>query len=569
MAENTAIDLRANDAWKNRLNDLQNSYREGVELLELCESLNYSKGIADSCKLLGYCYWRFSDYSLSLSHSIKALKVYEELRDKKGEADTLNNIGAVYMFQNDHENRLKVNLRCKEIRSEVGDLEGIALSEGNIGETYLEMGDFEKATVCFNNVLNDKNSIPQAVAWAYQNLGVIAEKENDFERSLFYYNKSLELSVEVNYDVLISESQLSITNLYINQKKYNEAISSAEVALEKSRINGAKEGEKNTLYYLSQAYELIGEFKTSLRYHKDYHKIAHEISRDTEIERLKTTQLKVAYDKIDDQRNELIDSIRYAERIQSAVLTRAQSQELVCDYFVFYEPKNIVSGDFYWYFEKNDFYYMCVGDCTGHGVPGAFLTMLGTTFLNEIILLSDDLKPSDILDQLRDRLIKALSQKGADSNRDGMDISLIRVNVKTFEAQWAGAYNPIWIVRNENEVDLQSDFEAKKLIGTSSRLFELKGDKQPIANSELLQPFKNNTFQLIKGDVYYLFSDGYADQFGGEKGKKMMTLNFKKELLKINHLPFSEKQGAIAENFKNWKGNMEQTDDVCVVGVMV
>ena len=134
------IDQQTKAAWEERLLNLQNSYKESLTALENSEAINYKRGIAESCKNLGYCYWRFSDFSLSLSHSLRAIKIFQNLNDLKGEADTLNNIGAVYMFQNDNEKRLEVNLRCKKIREKIGDLEGVSSSEGNIGETYFEMG---------------------------------------------------------------------------------------------------------------------------------------------------------------------------------------------------------------------------------------------------------------------------------------------------------------------------------------------------------------------------------------------------------------------------------------------
>lgn len=559
------IDNLTEQAWDQRLNKIQVAYQAGLSLIETTESINYTKGIADSCKILGYCYWRFSDYSLSLAHSLRAIDIYRKLGDKSGEADTLNNIGAVYMFQNDHEKRLEVNIRCKQIREDVGDLEGVTSSEGNIGETYLEMGNLTKAKTCFQSVLNDPNASPQGLSWAYHNLGRVFQLEKKWEQALDFFTQGLELSESVDYRVLITDSYLAIVDLFILQEKYDEALENSEKALLVSRKIGAKEGEKKSLYFLSKIYEYKGLFEESLKYHKTYHSLELEISRDTEIERLKTTQLRVAFEKIEDQKNELISSIKYAKKIQTAVLTRNQENTILSDFFVFFQPKDIVSGDFYWYYEKNDHFYLGVADCTGHGVPGAFLTLLGTTFMNEIISDDDEISPSGLLDELRSRFIKALNNSESNETRDGMDISLIRVNKVNLTAEWSGANNPIWVIRKKgSEFVTRSPYNL--LEGDQFQLMEIKADKQPIGLSERLFPFKNNRIQLMEGDSIYLFSDGFADQFGGARGKKYKSAPFKKRLLSIQNESIKTQGEILEKDFSDWKGSQFQVDDVCVLG---
>lgn len=560
------IDQQTTAAWEERLLNLQNSYKESLTALENSEAINYKKGIAESCKNLGYCYWRFSDFSLSLSHSLRAIEIFQNLNDLKGEADTLNNIGAVYMFQNDNEKRLEVNIRCKKIREKIGDLEGVSSSEGNIGETYFEMGDYENAEICFHSVLNNPNASVQGRAWANHNLGLVEKEKKNYEKALDYYKKGLDLSFSAHYSVLITDSYLRMAELYIDLENLDQAILNAEKALDSSRESGAKEGEKRALYFLSKSYEKKKLFETSLKYHKDYHTIDMEISRDTEMERLKTTQLRVAFNKIEEQKNELLDSIRYAEQIQEAVLTRHQSQDLIGGYFLIFQAKDIVSGDFYWYYEKDEYYYMCVADCTGHGVPGAFLTMLGTTYLNEIMTLEGLASPGQILDRLREHFIIGLSQSSNTGNKDGMDISMIRVNTKTLEAEWSGANNPVWIVRDNVQPSIAN---AKTTVKDSYSLYEVKGDIQSISIMDNMQTFTNHEIQLLKNDRVYLFSDGYTDQFGGENGKKFMTGNFKKAILDRQHLDLKAQGEDLKIIFDEWKGQNEQVDDICVLGIEI
>ncbi|MDX2359700.1 MAG: tetratricopeptide repeat protein [Crocinitomicaceae bacterium] len=564
------LDVLSDAIWQKRLLDIQSAYQEGLEVLKQSEEQGYYKGIADSCKTLGYCYWRFSDFSLSLSNSLRALDIYRQLGDKGGEADTLNNVGAVYMFQNDNEKRLEVNIRCKELREEVGDMEGVTSSEGNIGETYLEMGDLENAEKCFHAVIEHPDASPQGIAWAYHNLGRIREQQKKWEGAYDFYRKGLTLSESTNYNVLITDSYLKITDLFILQNDLESALDYAESALDVSRRIGAKEGEKKSLYFLSKIYELKGMFETSLKYHKDYHTMDMEISHDTEMERLKTTQLKVAYDKIEEHKNELIGSIRYAKKIQTAVLTRDQNQELLEKYFVYFQPKDIVSGDFYWYYEKNNYFYICVADCTGHGVPGAFLTMLGTTLLNEIVALNENASPAFILERLRYRLIRALSQNNTnESGKDGMDISLLKFDVKSKSAEWAGAYNPIWIVRSNESPDLQTSGNYKLTQGDNAQLFEIKGDKIPVGIMDELRPFTDQLIQLNYGDIVYLLSDGFADQFGGDKGKKYRSGRLKDTILGLWTNPVEKHGDLLKKELEAWRGEADQIDDICVLGIEI
>lgn len=185
-----------------------------------------------------------------------------------------------------------------------------------------------------------------------------------------------------------------------------------------------------------------------------------------------------------------------------------------------YKPKDIVSGDFFWTAYKQEWFYIGVGDCTGHGVPGAFLSMLGISFLNDLVANNPErLKPSEILDALRNKILKDLSNKSKETeNRDGMDISLIAINTQTLEFEWAGANNPLWIT---GKFDLEVSKISQAVLHQFNQVevLELRGDKQPIGYHDRMMPFTNICLRLQKGQMVYLFSDGYADQFGGDKAK--------------------------------------------------
>jgi len=220
-------------------------------------------------------------------------------------------------------------------------------------------------------------------------------------------------------------------------------------------------------------------------------------------------------------------------------------------HFIYFKPKDIVSGDFYWSYEKEDFFYIAAVDCTGHGVPGAFMSMLGISFLNNINTQTPLLSPAEILNHLRTKVIEELHQTNKDwSSRDGMDISLVRINTRTHTIEWAGANNPLFIINNDN-------------------LTEIKANRFAINYSENLYPFTNHRIQLTKNDQIYLFTDGFADQFGGEKGKKFKYSNLKALLLKIAQEPLENQKEILSTTFKNWMGDLDQIDDVCIIGVKI
>lgn len=263
-------------------------------------------------------------------------------------------------------------------------------------------------------------------------------------------------------------------------------------------------------------------------------------------------EVVLAKEELEIKNTEVLDSIKYAKRIQDALLkSEEDGSEKLLDHFILFLPKDIVSGDFYWIFEKENHVYFAVADCTGHGVPGAFLTMLGSSFLNEINTHEEMLSPATILDRLRDKMINELSQKGEEGgSKDGMDISLVKIDLNSKKIEWAGANNPIYIISEEG-------------------LTETKADKQAIGYGYSMQAFTNHSFQLKEGNIIYLFSDGFADQFGGEKGKKYKYSTFRNKLIEIHKQSTVKQKEILAKEFDIWRGNFEQIDDVCVIGVRI
>jgi len=272
-----------------------------------------------------------------------------------------------------------------------------------------------------------------------------------------------------------------------------------------------------------------------------------------EIIRERTAEIVEQKEEIEEKNRDITDSINYAKKIQDAMLPSSQDMaSLFPDSFIFYHPKDIVSGDFYWLTEKDGKSLIAVADCTGHGVPGAFMSMIGNSLLNEIVNDKGILEPALILDQLKEGVIKALKQKGeTGESQDGMDIAFCTFDLKNNEVEFAGAYNSLYIIR-ENVMD------------------EVKADRMPIgvyAGTD--HKFTNNKVSIQKGDILYFFSDGFTDQSGGPRGKKFMRKRFKELILGIHEMTMPEQLDHLYTTFEEWKGDLEQNDDICMIGIKV
>lgn len=270
------------------------------------------------------------------------------------------------------------------------------------------------------------------------------------------------------------------------------------------------------------------------------------------------------------QHSEIRDSIDYAQRIQAAMINKRSEWDKLGSHFIFFRPKDVVSGDFYWAHNKGDLSIWVVADCTGHGVPGAFMSMLGFGFLNEIVIERDCSDAAETLNLLRSKIIAALGEKGENQARDGMDVSICVWNRKTNEMQYAGANNPLWIIRHKSS---EAPTLVKRITTTENsalQLLEIEPDKMPVGFVDgNNKPFTNKTIQLFSGDTIVQLTDGYADQFGGPNGKKLKYAPMKRALIEMQSLQFDQQYEVLAQNFSNWRGDLEQVDDVCVVAVKV
>lgn len=307
-----------------------------------------------------------------------------------------------------------------------------------------------------------------------------------------------------------------------------------------------------------------------------------EINRDLE---QKNEEIGAQRDEIEAQRNllyeqkeeieqynmDITNSIEYAKHIQSSALPDLMLlREIVSDYFLLFKPRDIVSGDFYWTAKVEGTTVLAVVDCTGHGVPGAFMSMMGMSLLKEIVQKEYLTHPGVILRRMRKEIIKSLGQKGiSGEQRDGMDISIIEINPGENRVQYAGAYNSLYLIRKSHVK--APDIPDMKVMegepGNDYTLYDIPADRMPVAFYDRMDKFTTNEFTIEEGDQLYLYTDGYADQFGGEKGKKLKYIPFKKMILENAGLQMDEQNRVLTRSLEEWQGAFDQIDDICVIGV--
>ena len=274
---------------------------------------------------------------------------------------------------------------------------------------------------------------------------------------------------------------------------------------------------------------------------------------------------------VEEKQKEILDSIHYAKRLQEAILPPLHFiNEHVPNNFVLYQPKDVVAGDFYWAEIKGDKFFIAAADSTGHGVPGAMVSVVCSNALNRTVNEFGITDTGKILDKTRELVLETFA-KGNSEVKDGMDISLLCIDKSNNKVYWSGANNPLWYVKSsvtssavEKSTDAGLDSARPDI-----QLIEIKADKQPIGKSEITKPFTAHEIALQDGMQFYLFTDGFPDQFGGPKGKKFMYKQLENLLISISHESMENQKQKLEDVFKNWKGDLEQVDDVCMIGVRI
>lgn len=282
----------------------------------------------------------------------------------------------------------------------------------------------------------------------------------------------------------------------------------------------------------------------------------------------KNTVINEQKQVVEEKNKSISASIAYAQRLQAAILPkRSEMEEYFSESFLIFKPKDVVSGDFYWFEYRNNTIYIAAADCTGHGVPGAMVSVVCSNALSRVLKEFNVMEPGKILTRTRSMVMETFGRSD-EQVEDGMDISLCAINLQTKKVVFSGANNPLWIVRR-NEL-LAKDIGLDRITaGESHSLLEYKGNKQPVGPFPMMNDFTDEQIDIYEGDVLYLFSDGFSDQFGGKEGKKFMTSRLKMALLKRCEMPLSDQETDIEQLFMKWKGELDQVDDVCMIAVKI
>jgi serine phosphatase RsbU (regulator of sigma subunit) len=631
--DTTRLEAFNDIAWSLLYTNPDSTYILGHQELEIARSKRLKNCETKALNTIGASYQVKGNFIKAIDFYQQSLKIREELKDFKGVASSLANIGSIYININEFDKALEYQLRSLKLAEEMGNKESMASSLNNIGIVYQNLAEYQKAldynkkSLKLYETLNDK----QGVAASYANIGNTYASLEENEKALEYQLKSNAIAKEIGDKFGESTSLTAIGKSYMKQKKFSLALDCLNKSIQIAKESEDIVSEKEVTYVLYETYKEIGNHLKALEYYERHVILKENILKEDNQRKIANKELEYQYEKkaaadsvkneeerkvtnalilaknaqidqdttqkwalygglflllvfggtmynrfritnkqkniieiqkqktehqkeiIEDKQKEILASISYAKRLQEAILPPQSSiNQLLPNSFFFYKPKDIVAGDFYWLEtdQKNSEHLLfAAADCTGHGVPGAMVSVVCSNALNRTIKEFGINEPGKILDKVSELVVETFEKSESEVN-DGMDISLCLLDKKTNLLKWSGANNPLWIIRD------------KKII-------EYKANKQPIGKVDMPVPFKTHTIQLEPNDTIYLFTDGFADQFGGEKGKKFKLASLQELFLQKCDLPMEQQKEAIDETLKCWQGNNDQVDDILIIGIRI
>ncbi|MCD6066474.1 MAG: protein serine/threonine phosphatase [Bacteroidetes bacterium] len=600
--------------------------------LTLARQLDRTKDIGIALGNIGVVYQDLGDQTKALDYNLQCIRFLEKAGDTYSVSNNYYNIGLIYKDMGESGKALEAMRKCIHNARASGNNNALGVGYNGMGIIFKVKKEYDSAAWYYRKgiLTNIEGGNLYNLSEAYVNYGSYFTELKQYDSAIVYLNKSLKIATDIN---LKGEAANALANLAFCSIKKGQYKTGISQALQSLRLLPEDLGNKAYCYeILMEAYGSTGDYENamkatvikyatedslrkmnvskdliklnlqfeydkkaaadSIRFHEQ--KKISEAKVDAATSRLrmektvryalviglfillvfsyfiftrfrlikkqniiidnqqKETQKQKAL--LEEKQKEIIDSINYANRIQRALLaTDTLLKQNLGSYFIFFNPKAIVSGDFYWASKLSDGRFTFVtADCTGHGVPGAFMSLLNISFLNEAInerLLTD---PGKILDLVRMRVIEALSEDGSmEGGKDGMDCNIVVYDFKTNTIEYAAAHNPVWICRGKE-------------------IIELKADKMPVGKHDKDSvPFSTHSFSLQKDDLVYTFTDGYADQFGGPKGKKFKYKQLYQLLTDNSTLSLVQQRELLYKTFSDWKGELEQIDDVCVVGIQI
>jgi serine phosphatase RsbU (regulator of sigma subunit)/Tfp pilus assembly protein PilF len=608
-----------------RKSEFRLSYELCEEILMSALEAGDKNKIGECKTLLGMNAGRLGDFKKALFYYQEALPLYESTGNIPGQMKVYSSIAGVYFDQLDYKMAVDYFKKTLEMAMRKDDKKVIGQTYNNIGSALQNMGkssdarDYYLKAAEINLQSGNKNNL----GYNYMNLASCELEEGDTKKAHEYNGKALPIFKEFN-DPYSLVSCLNVeAEIFMKEKNASKAIETLERSVKIAEKTGSPVLMQRTYIHAAEAYEQAGDVKNALLYFKKHMRTKDSIINDEIREEVTKKQLHYEFDKkhlsdsleaqsrqmylqqeienskrraslqrnislisifsflvvtalaiviyrglkknkeanrlIEQKSKEILDSFYYAKKIQAALLPLPEliRKELPGS-FVLFKPRDIVSGDFYWMHKierdqrerKHEAVLIAVGDCTGHGVPGAMVSVVCSNALNRAAREFGITEPGKILDKARELVIENLAESNT-TLKDGMDVSLCKITFSkkdSVEIEWAGAYNPLW-------------YSAGNIV------IEIEADKQPIGFSEKVKPFATNEIEVSKGEMIYLFTDGFADQFGGPKGKKYKYRQLQESLLKVRQLEPDQQRAELEAMFESWKGELEQVDDVCIIGI--
>jgi tetratricopeptide (TPR) repeat protein len=593
--------------------------------LKIDEETGDKEGFSSSLNNIGLIYSVQGNYSLALEYLYRSLKIKEEIGDKDGITYSLNNIGDVYYKQNNFPLALEYYQKSLKTKEKIKDVENAGDILANIGVIYTEQGYYKLALEYQQRSLKIHQEIGNKLRTAYSinNIAIIYQKQKDYAKSIEYAQKSLQTAQEVKALKELSDASKTLFETYKLKGDYtkaleyhelykqtNDSIFNADNSKKIANLEAIADIEKKTkeIEILNKNQEILkkdSEFKLTIIYvivvfsvvvmfvsyflfisrkrNIKAKNVAKELSKKIELQRQaishQADELSITLQTVEKQRDNIISSINYALRIQNAIIPKEQEiQKYFPESFVLFRPKDIVSGDFYWFADKitdtGNKKIIVVADCTGHGVSGAFMTMIGNNMLNHIVHDLEITQPNEILNLMTPLLEKTLLHSEG-KVKDGMDISIISIHPKGFQnpsgvtIEYSGAMNPLYYVENQEFKEIKADkvpIGGKQKEGFSYQLFQLSVNSNQLEDKKLITDY---SLLITDNCTLYLCTDGFQDQFGGTENRKFMVSKFKKLLLEISDKPITKQKEILETTISNWilAGNETQTDDICVLGV--
>ena len=585
------------------------SMRDFRASLALRRELQDTLQIARSLNNLAIVYSELAMTEEALAANLESLSIKEHLADTSGMASSLNNIGALYFKQGDFQAARQYHERSLALNQQMGDAEGVGLSMCNVGDSYVRLGNLEEGVKYLRQGLAQGEALGDSDIQAYAQMLMArvflawdqpTEARRYAERSLALARQmgnreAIRDAAEVLYQSQQALGQwqpaFSMHQLFINVR---DSLSNADLQkaalrqefsqrlaldslsrVEERRLQGvrleeaAKRRRQQSLFWgigllVSLIFGVV--LWNRLRLMRQQRNTIREQSEELNV---MLESLHVAHESLSSKNQSLVSSLRYAQRIQEAILpSETTLRAALPHHAVLYKPRDIVAGDFYWLRQVQGYTLLAVADCTGHGVPGALVSVVCHHSLSQALEMVGPADPGKLLDKARELVIAEFSASHGTLS-DGMDIAI--VVMKGHDLAFAGAYNPLWLWREGDHVAEWQEALPKARVRTLENytLVEVRGDKQPIGKFPTTVPFTTYYLTLRPGDTVYLFSDGFVDQFGGPNNRKFMASQLKALLTEVQSLTLDDQITRLDTAFAQWQGHHDQVDDVCIIGFRV